>query len=343
MIIVCTAAILLDCLHHSFIRMNQVNLLIFDEAHHTKKNHPYARIIKDFYVFDEHEARRPRIFGMTASPVDARTDVTRASRELETLLDSEIATVADPEALQRTICKPKTEELVQYQHVLQPLPTQLTHGLKNLVGSHGILRKQIAFADYALRHLGPWCVDRFWQISLRPEELVKFEAKTERSWSQIPRPGASMDADIQEVRDAVEMVRGHSFAEPSPELLSDKVRKLHSTLHHYFVGSGGEAMRCIVFVEQRLTAMMLADLFQQEGMRVANLHVDILVRSSGMWFIPSLLPRANNSLIDWRREHRCRKCVYSKPSPYDCQVQKGDAELSLCHLRGRGGLGHPRL
>ncbi len=42
-VIVCTAEILQQCLSHSYISMNQINLLVFDEAHHTKKNHAYAR------------------------------------------------------------------------------------------------------------------------------------------------------------------------------------------------------------------------------------------------------------------------------------------------------------
>ena len=43
MVVVCTAEILVQCLGHSFISIDQINLLIFDEAHHTKKDHPYAR------------------------------------------------------------------------------------------------------------------------------------------------------------------------------------------------------------------------------------------------------------------------------------------------------------
>ena len=43
MAIVCTAEILYNCLLHSFISIDQINLLIFDEAHHAKKNHSYAR------------------------------------------------------------------------------------------------------------------------------------------------------------------------------------------------------------------------------------------------------------------------------------------------------------
>lgn len=42
-VIVCTAEILSQALSHSYVNMKQINLLIFDEAHHAKKNHSYAR------------------------------------------------------------------------------------------------------------------------------------------------------------------------------------------------------------------------------------------------------------------------------------------------------------
>ena len=31
------------------VQMQQINLLIFDECHHAKKNHPYNCIMKEFY------------------------------------------------------------------------------------------------------------------------------------------------------------------------------------------------------------------------------------------------------------------------------------------------------
>ncbi len=166
MVVVCTPAILLDCLHHSHIRMAQINLLIFDEAHHTKGNHPYARIMKDFYTDEGGKTRTPRIFGMTASPVDAQTNVGQAARDLEGLLHSEIATVADPTTLQQ-ICTSKTELVVEYK------PTRLSASglalrLEMLLRKNSAFQKRLAFAKGALQDLGPWCVDRFWQITFRP-------------------------------------------------------------------------------------------------------------------------------------------------------------------------------
>ena len=50
-VIVCTAEILHQCLMHSFISIGDINLLIFDEAHHAKKNHAYARYISSTTEF----------------------------------------------------------------------------------------------------------------------------------------------------------------------------------------------------------------------------------------------------------------------------------------------------
>ena len=84
-IIVCTAAILHQALMRSFVRMDQINLLIFDEAHHAKKDHTYAKIMRDFYKDSSSAAKsRPRIFGMTASPIDVqeKSDIHECARSV---------------------------------------------------------------------------------------------------------------------------------------------------------------------------------------------------------------------------------------------------------------------
>lgn len=43
LVIVCTAEILCQALLNGHVQIDQINLLIFDEAHHAKKEHPYAR------------------------------------------------------------------------------------------------------------------------------------------------------------------------------------------------------------------------------------------------------------------------------------------------------------
>ena len=40
----------------------------------------FVRIIKDYYITQEDPSKRPKVFGMTASPVDARQDVVQAAK-----------------------------------------------------------------------------------------------------------------------------------------------------------------------------------------------------------------------------------------------------------------------
>jgi len=44
-------------------------LIIFDEAHHATKGHPYARIMREYFD-DLPESTRPSVMGLTASPLD---------------------------------------------------------------------------------------------------------------------------------------------------------------------------------------------------------------------------------------------------------------------------------
>lgn len=116
MVIVCTAEILDQALLNAFVKMGQINLLIFDEAHHTKKGHPYARsvfrdpmisskceslcnnsIIRNAYLKAD-SSERPRIFGMTASPIDAKVDITEAARSVLHLILAKFAQIGDSAA-----------------------------------------------------------------------------------------------------------------------------------------------------------------------------------------------------------------------------------------------------
>lgn len=44
-VIVCTPEVLYQALFHAFIKIEQINLLIFDEAHHAKKDHVYSKYV----------------------------------------------------------------------------------------------------------------------------------------------------------------------------------------------------------------------------------------------------------------------------------------------------------
>ncbi|KAK3353012.1 hypothetical protein B0T25DRAFT_199212 [Lasiosphaeria hispida] len=278
MVIVCTAEILNNCLSHSWIRMDQINLLVFDEAHHTKKSHPYARIIKDFYLQAENVEKRPRILGMTASPVDARIEPEKAAAELEALLHSRIATVADPTVLQGTISKPRKEIVFEYDRSPANCEAELQRSLKALVGGHEMFRKPFAFTSYAASELGFWIADRFWQLYFKEGDTAAMEAKTIRNSRKRGDLDNVSEQHINQLREARRLVNDHTFLSPSLDQssLSGKVIKLVEILQEQYMDADSDR-KCIVFVNQRNTALLLADLFQQPEIQMPGLQVGVLM------------------------------------------------------------------
>lgn len=86
-IMVTTPQVLLDALRHSYINLGRdISLFIFDEAHHAVDNHPYNRIMQEFY-FHLPQHLRPAVLGLTASPIYGG-NVEKAFKTIETNLDS---------------------------------------------------------------------------------------------------------------------------------------------------------------------------------------------------------------------------------------------------------------
>lgn len=76
-VMISTPQVLLDALRHGYVSLGRdISLLIFDEAHHAVDNHPYNRIMAEFYVPTpprkasiHHGFVRPMVMGLTASPI----------------------------------------------------------------------------------------------------------------------------------------------------------------------------------------------------------------------------------------------------------------------------------
>lgn len=270
-VIVCTAEILHQCLFHAFISINDINILIFDEAHHAKKSHSYARIMG--YYQDENLKRKPRIFGMTASPVDVKADdLTEEANDLEKLLDSRIITASDLTLLQNYIARPDED------FCLYPLPsvlseTSLHKQLKEQFGKVRGFEKLFDAARLVNLDLGPWCADLYWVLSLSDKQTKKKQKRAERSFykqfgkgqKQDEASTAELDQEVATLQKAARLVGSQTPGCPELNLrhLSGKVIKLYDYLQHYL--DFNDHFRCIVFVERRYTAKLLWKLFELIG------------------------------------------------------------------------------
>lgn len=71
----------------------QVSLMVFDECHHTRKNHAYNGIMREYFQWPLEQ--RPRVFGMTASPIWNPRDAVESLATLERNLDAKVIAVRE--------------------------------------------------------------------------------------------------------------------------------------------------------------------------------------------------------------------------------------------------------
>lgn len=274
-VVVCTAAVLDQCLMHRYLTIGQISLLVFDEAHHCKKNHPYSRIIRDYYL--KWAGDRPRIFGMTASPSDSKRDIAQVVSDLEGLLQSKVITTNDLTVFDFAP-RAKDEKWI-YPPLQAEFDTELNAELRQLCGFIEDLEKYFSFSRWASKHLGAWAADKVWTYGLpaSDHEATNIIKQFERSTTYSQEVDSERrQASLESLREAISLVKKHHFSTPRVDGgldLSPKVKYLYKELKDRF--SQSPTTRGIVFVDQRFTAFILCDLF--EKLNIPNLRLGVLV------------------------------------------------------------------
>ncbi|KAK5951972.1 Dicer-like protein 1 [Knufia fluminis] len=297
-IVVCTPAVLDQALAHSYISMEDISLLVFDEVHHTKKDHPYSRLIRSYYLKCI-PASRPRIFGMTASAVDTKKDVAQTAEALEELLHAKIVTTDDTSLMSFA---PKPEDVKWTYPRLRPhFDTDLHQELRIKVSFCQDLKRGFEFAKKATTELGPWCADRAWQyiMGTSPNQSSSTRRKFEQSAAY-----ASIDT-VKDREDALEAldqaairVQEHSSEVPElvPAHLSSKVILLHDKLAEQFREK--PETRAIVFVEERLKALVLNECFKL--LKIPKVTSGTLLGIAGSAFEAATVKGQEKSLEQFR-------------------------------------------
>ncbi|PFX27173.1 Endoribonuclease Dicer [Stylophora pistillata] len=174
-VLVMTAQVFLNLLSAGFTKLSQVNLLIFDECHHARKNHPYAQIMEFFNRSKQLKPTEvtplPKIMGLTASVVNGKVKLLRIESEikqLECTMWSKCDTTCD-EDVENFATKPK-EQVLSYSNeisedlnkLIQHLSQVLTQGMdfpgdcKVSNDAHGFTKWALEECTRTLHELGPW-------------------------------------------------------------------------------------------------------------------------------------------------------------------------------------------
>lgn len=281
-IVVCTPAILDQCLMHSFLDMQDISLLVFDEAHHAKKDHPYSRLIRSYYLKCQDEVR-PKIFGMTASAVDSKGDIAQTAQNLEELLHAKIVTTDDGSLL--SFAPKPTDVKWHYPRLRPAFNTDMHEELWGRVSFCQDLKRGFAFSTKAVVELGPWCANRVWKFIFGGSAYESSSVR--RKYEQSPAYSSLNTVEEREqalvaLDDATLLVQSH-LSDPvqnDSQDLSAKVRMLVEKLTEHY--QHNSETRAIVFVEERLKALILHDSFIQ--LAVPNVRCGVLLGIAGNSF-----------------------------------------------------------
>ncbi|CAK1555351.1 unnamed protein product [Leptosia nina] len=140
-VIVMTSQILSDMLTHNYIKIVDINLMIFDECHQAVDDHPMRLIMKHFEECPP--ALQPRVLGLTAPLLNSNVPLHKVEetlQKLETTFHATIATVNDNIGEILRYSTNPTEMLVHFQN---PTPNNAIVEAKKLLSHLLILISKV--------------------------------------------------------------------------------------------------------------------------------------------------------------------------------------------------------
>ncbi|UZJ52719.1 hypothetical protein CBS101457_002039 [Exobasidium rhododendri] len=294
-VIVATAQTVLDALVHDFLKMEDINLIVFDEVHHAIKMDAYARIMQDHY-FKSTLENRPKIFGMTASPLKSDGDYQKAIGKLQNMMDARVFTASlELRRELETVCKPPQEQIIEYDAATPMKKGALARKIEAECGHLEGVEKLLGRMAFADQEQGPLMSDLTWLGSseeIKGRMLRKLEQSEahmpdtrllSKEWIQQKAKEATLEkannvnasgTSAKYIKDAVacsavnEVIMAH---DPIPDLLevsftnaTPKILKMIEVLK--LCGSSPALRRnfcCIMFVERQRTAIALTELLKR--------------------------------------------------------------------------------
>jgi ERCC4-related helicase len=289
-VVVCTPKVLEDALTHGFVKIFNILLMVFDEAHRCIGDSPMNTIMRNFY----HPAKLqkkviPHILGLTASPI-----MSAKSSSLETIeanLDAKAVTPKVHRSELQEYVHPPQILCVDFQHLGDDTEwcAPLYHALKHTLDSYDLS------SDPWIKHLldigdstsqaqldkqilvpNTWCYKQLKTLRQRASHLKEQLGSAATEWyintciqkcvqSEQYQPVVLLDVSQQErqhlrkiLLDVQRSNDGDSNTVRRPFQVSDKTQELIKLLYDNRTRNA----RGVIFVEQRATVSALAYLLR---------------------------------------------------------------------------------
>ncbi|KIY67664.1 hypothetical protein CYLTODRAFT_396636 [Cylindrobasidium torrendii FP15055 ss-10] len=253
-VVVLTHQTFRDMLSHSIWSLDKVSLLIFDECHHARKNHAYNKILSDYHTVPV--SKRPRIFGMTASPVWDAKNPRESIAGLESNMDATIIGVrAHQQETTKLLNSSTTQTVRLYRSAgLHPSSCPVSDIVENLTSYTAIddPRFEIEWDAIVRRHHNT-------VTNLGPFPAAEYVYRTVLSQvSALLNRNLGDDENLKLILDML-LDYKHFFeadTELQDEWLVPKVHELADLILQH--ASNSPNFQAIVFVDQRQTASTLS-------------------------------------------------------------------------------------
>lgn len=322
-VLVMTPRILLDALRHGFLKLEMVKLIIFDECHHAQRHHPYAKIMNEHYHKSE---VKPKIFGMTASPVirkgiSSSHDCEDQIARLEDILDSKVYALEDRSELELFVPTPNQRILYYSRSVFnqEALKLELVSLREkyetpqdcesNMLQSHfkddedfiKTLRKQIRSIhgniEYCLEKLGLFCAYKAVQIYMeRYKTDNTLEIDVEALQSIQRSKNGFLEAALEILEDALPSGMEKFLGMQEDNLVGVKeglfTPKIHVLVRCLLSYRKVEEIRCIIFVERVIAAIVISRLIKELDC-LSYIGSDYLAGGTGLLDIVGPKPKQN--------------------------------------------------
>ncbi|CRK96714.1 CLUMA_CG009933, isoform A [Clunio marinus] len=291
-VFVATAQLFLDAIKHSFISIQQINVIIFDECHHGRLNHPYHELMKMFKYIDPLD--QPRVVGLSGMLIGISSSVneTTVKDELKVLESTFLSTIVTVHRLEEyknvlLYSTNPTENFITY-NMLEPcdLATQLIAKVDNIRWNLSNMKfaNLLTINPQTLRKTAP---KKLKELSLLFEdfknelkemgifggylalkgikvqyELVKKQPNQHKDILTV------VDICIEGVEEMLTMIEDevdmkNLTANDLIENSSYKIRILFGLLKKMFTESRVRDLQCLIFMTRRFTAKCCYHLFKK--------------------------------------------------------------------------------